>query len=122
MANNTGRPSGAPLRCFIGGVQHESCSFSPIPTELKSFEKCRWGVDEGALLPALRLTREEAMAVFLSARLMARYADEYDPDLGAAFQKLAEALPAVLGRHVERAIDQMARALKSALHPPGPVA
>lgn len=68
----------------------------------------RWGVEEAALLPALRLTREEAMAVFLSARLMARYADEYDPDLGAAFQKLAEALPEVLGRHVERAVDQMA--------------
>jgi microcystin degradation protein MlrC len=47
MTNRTGRPAGPPLRCFVGGVQHESSSFSPIPTELKSFETCRWGVDEG---------------------------------------------------------------------------
>jgi len=48
------------------------------------------------------------MAVFLSARLMARYADGYDPDLGAAFQKLAAALPEVLGEHVERTVEIMA--------------
>lgn len=69
----------------------------------------RWGVEDKALLPALNLTREEAMAVFVSARLMARYADDYDPDLGAAFQKLAEALPPVLGGHVERTVELMAR-------------
>ena len=34
-----------------------------------------------AFLPPLKLTRAEAMAVFLSARLMVRYADEYDADL-----------------------------------------
>ena len=45
MTNSTAHSSGAPLRCFIGGVQHESSSFSPIPTELRSFETCRWGVD-----------------------------------------------------------------------------
>ena len=49
----------------------------------------RYGLDEKGLLPALRLTQAEAMAVFLSARLMARYSDAYDPDLAAAFQKLA---------------------------------
>jgi proteasome accessory factor B len=40
---------------------------------------------------------------------MARYADDYDPDLGAAFQKLADALPPVLGEHVERTVEIMAR-------------
>jgi len=35
-------------------------------------------------LPALKLTLSEAMAVVLSARLMVRYADKYDPDLAAA--------------------------------------
>ncbi len=69
----------------------------------------RWGVDRKGFLPPLKLTRAEAMAVFLSARLMARYADDYDPDLGAAFQKLAEALPPVLGEHVERTVAMMAR-------------
>jgi predicted DNA-binding transcriptional regulator YafY len=69
----------------------------------------RWGLVEGALLPAFRLTLGEAMAVFLAARLMAKYADAYDPVLASAFLKLGEALPEVLGRHVERTLDVMAR-------------
>lgn len=32
------------MRCYIAGVQHECSSFSPIPTELRSFETVRWGV------------------------------------------------------------------------------
>ena len=72
-------------------------------------EDGRWGVDGRAFLPALRLTLAEAMAVFLAARLMAKYADAYDPELAGAFQKLAEALPGELGRHVERTLEVMAR-------------
>ena len=49
----------------------------------------RWGVEADAFLPPLKLTRSEAMAVVLSARLMVRYADKYDPDLASAFEKLA---------------------------------
>jgi len=75
----------------------------------------RWGISDKAFLPAFRLTRAEAMAVFLAARLMARYADAHDPDLAAAFQKLGEALPPVLGRHVQRTLDVMAA------RPPDPV-
>ncbi len=71
-------------------------------------ERGRWGISDKALLPAFRLTRAEAMSVFLAARLMARYADAYDPDLAAAFQKLGEALPPVLARHVQRTLDVMA--------------
>lgn len=69
----------------------------------------RYGLDEKGLLPALRLTQAEAMAVFLSARLMARYADAYDPDLAAAFQKLATGLPDVLRAHVVGTLDLMSR-------------
>jgi proteasome accessory factor B len=69
----------------------------------------RYGLDERGLLPALRLTQAEAMAVFLSARLMARYADAYDPDLAAAFQKLATGLPDVLRAHVVGTLDLMSR-------------
>ena len=69
----------------------------------------RWGVDGRAFLPALRLTLAEATAVFLAARLMAKYADAYDPELASAFVKLGEALPEVLGRHVQRTLDVMAR-------------
>ncbi len=69
----------------------------------------RYGLDEKGLLPALRLTQAEAMAVFLSARLMARYADAYDPDLAAGFQKLATGLPDVLRAHVVGTLDLMSR-------------
>ncbi len=69
----------------------------------------RWGLAQEALLPAFRLSQGEAMAVFLAARLMAKYADAYDPELAAAFQKLGEALPDVLGQHVHRTLDVMAR-------------
>ncbi len=69
----------------------------------------RYGIDEKGLLPALHLTQAEAMAVFLSARLMARYSDDYDPDLAAAFQKLASGLPEVLAAHVQATFDQMSR-------------
>ena len=48
-----------------------------------------WGIDRRRrFLPPLKLTQPEAMAVVLSARLMVRYADKYDPDLAAAFEKL----------------------------------
>ncbi len=72
-------------------------------------EAGRWGVDPSAYLPPLSFTLHEAMAVFLSARLMAKFADEYDPELAGAFQKLAAVLPATLGQHVARTLDVMAR-------------
>ena len=64
----------------------------------------RWGVDASAFLPPMRLTTQEAMAVVLSARLMTRYADKYDPNLASAFQKLEAGLPDSLREHVERAV------------------
>jgi len=64
----------------------------------------RWGIDAGAFLPPLQLTTHEAMAVVLSARLMTRYADKYDPNLASAFQKLESGLPEALREHVERAV------------------
>src|SRR5207249_9168027 len=69
----------------------------------------RWGILEGAFLQPLKLTLSEAMAVFLGARLMVRYADKYDPDLAAAFEKLEEGLPAALREHVERTLDTLSR-------------
>jgi proteasome accessory factor B len=68
----------------------------------------RWGIVEGAFLPPLRLTLDEAVAFFFAARLTAQFADRYDSDMGAAFQKLAEILPPVVARHLERTIDVLA--------------
>jgi predicted DNA-binding transcriptional regulator YafY len=73
-------------------------------------EDGRWGVDTKAFLPPLQLTLPEAMAVFLAARLMVRYADKYDPDLGSAFEKLQENLPGSLREHVARSLDVYQRA------------
>ena len=70
-----------------------------------------WGIDdEKAFLPPLKLTQQEAMAVVLSARLMVRYADKYDPDLAAAFEKLERGLPPPLAEHVERTLDGLSKA------------
>ncbi len=63
-----------------------------------------WGVTGEDFLPPLKLTLNEAMAVFLSARLMVRYADKYDPDLASAFEKLEEGLPPALAEHVDRTL------------------
>lgn len=71
-------------------------------------ENGRWGVEGETFLPPLNLTLGEAMAVVLSARLMARYADKYDPELAAAFQKLEEVLPPPLRDHVERTLAVLA--------------
>jgi proteasome accessory factor B len=68
-----------------------------------------WGVVNEEFLPPLKLTLDEAMAVVLSARLMVRYADKYDPDLAAAFEKLEEVLPTALAEHVERTLDILAQ-------------
>jgi predicted DNA-binding transcriptional regulator YafY len=70
----------------------------------------RWGVDAEAFLPPLKLTLQEAMAVFLGARLMVRYADKYDPDLASAFEKLAATLPEALRDHVARSLEVLQEA------------
>ena len=72
-------------------------------------EDGRWGVVSEEFLPPLKLTLDEAMAVVLSARLMVRYADKYDPDLASAFEKLGEVLPAALGEHVARTLDVLSK-------------
>jgi proteasome accessory factor B len=71
-------------------------------------EDGRWGIVEGAFLPPLRLTLDEAVAFFLSARLMSQFADRYDPDVGAAFQKLAEVVPPAVAGHLDRTVDVLA--------------
>ncbi len=68
-----------------------------------------WGIEKRAFLPKLGLTLNEAMVVFLSARLMAASIDTFDPDLASAFLKLADILPPALRDHVERTVDILSR-------------
>jgi len=71
-------------------------------------DKGRWGLDAGAFLPPLALTRDEAMTFFLAARLLARASDERDTELIGAFVKLANILPPVLAGHLRATVDTYA--------------
>jgi predicted DNA-binding transcriptional regulator YafY len=48
----------------------------------------------------LRLSVPEAIVLFLAARLIARWSDEYDQAVVSAFTKLADLLPQPIARHV----------------------
>src|SRR5919198_2764662 len=63
-------------------------------------EEGRWLIGKGDFLPPLKLTPLEAVTLFLSARLVARYADRKDPYIVGAFRKLADALPSSVANHV----------------------
>jgi predicted DNA-binding transcriptional regulator YafY len=67
----------------------------------------RWVCEQSDFLPPLKLTLLEAVTLFLSARLMARYADKKDPHMFSAFGKLASILPAPLAAHVHTTVAAM---------------
>ena len=68
----------------------------------------RWWCEQDNFLPPLKLSLLEAVTLFLSARLMARYADKKDPHMFSAFGKLASVLPAPLAAHVHATVAAMA--------------
>ena len=70
-------------------------------------EHGRWGVSQSGLLPALRFSRDEALAIVLAARLLAKFATGYDPELGAALMKLGGMLDEPLRSAVERTVSQL---------------
>jgi predicted DNA-binding transcriptional regulator YafY len=70
-------------------------------------EHGRWGVLQSGLLPALRFSRDEAIAIVLAARLLAKFATGYDPELGAALMKLGGMLEEPLRSAVERTVSQI---------------
>jgi proteasome accessory factor B len=68
----------------------------------------RWGLEAGAFLPPLKLTLDEATALFLAARVLAKTTDEQDPELIGSFVKLAQILPDVLAEHIRATADVFA--------------
>jgi predicted DNA-binding transcriptional regulator YafY len=60
----------------------------------------RFGVERKFFLPPLHLSIPEAIVLFLAARLITRWSDEYDKHVITAFTKLADALPQPIARHV----------------------
>ena len=70
----------------------------------------RYGIEKKYFLPPLRLTLPEAVVLFLSSRLIARWSDEYDQAVISAFTKLADLLPQPIARHVAATMLRVGRA------------
>ena len=70
-------------------------------------DRGKWGISSEFFLPPLALTRDEALHLFLGARLLARAADERDTALIGTFAKLAEILPPVLATHLRATMDEV---------------
>jgi len=60
----------------------------------------RFGIEHKYFLPPLHLSVPEAIVLFLAARLIRRWSDEYDAEVVGAFTKLADLLPQPIARHV----------------------
>jgi predicted DNA-binding transcriptional regulator YafY len=71
-------------------------------------DKGRWGLEQGAFLPPLALTLDEATTFVLAARVLAKASDERDTELISAYVKLAEILPPVLAEHLRATADAYA--------------
>src|SRR4030088_2821444 len=67
----------------------------------------RWLCEQGDFLPPLKLSLLEAVTLFLSARLMARFADKKEPHVISAFGKLASVFPTPLAAHVHATVAAM---------------
>jgi proteasome accessory factor B len=70
-------------------------------------EHGRWFLDPTHRLPPIKLTLDEAMALFIASRLANRYADERSQALESAFEKLAAALPTAISSHVLATVRAM---------------
>jgi predicted DNA-binding transcriptional regulator YafY len=70
----------------------------------------RMWCEQSDFLPPLKLSLHEAVTLFLSARLMARFADKFDPGVKSAFEKLADVLPGPVAAHVNAIAADMASA------------
>jgi predicted DNA-binding transcriptional regulator YafY len=72
----------------------------------------RYGAEQTSFLPPLKLSLQEAVTLFLSARLMARYQDHRDPHVISPFNKLATVLPGPIARQVHPSICMLSARLR----------
>jgi len=71
-------------------------------------ETGRHGITKGYYLPPIHFNLEEASALYLAARLLARYSDEHNPLVVQALAKLAGAMPEAVAQHVHHTIRSLA--------------
>ena len=72
-------------------------------------EKPRYGIIEGYFLPPLRLTLNDASALYLAARLLTRNTDEHNPHVVSAVSQLAATLPEPMAYALQLAVQEMAQ-------------
>jgi len=74
------------------------------------------GILEDYFLPPIHLSLPEAMTIFLAARLMARFANRYDPNIASTFMKLNAVVPVPLRDQIRRTMDWMEEQRKDEMH------
>lgn len=69
-------------------------------------DRGRFGIDRGAYVSTVRLTLNEAVALFFAARLLAHHSDEHNPHVVSALDKLAAGLPdETISSHLAQVAD-----------------
>ena len=70
-----------------------------------------WKLVEGGNMDLLRihLNLDEALSLYLAARMLSAYSDKHNPHVVASLLKLAGTLPDTIGEHVERAAVAVSR-------------
>ncbi|MGI6368971.1 MAG: helix-turn-helix transcriptional regulator [Anaerolineae bacterium] len=69
----------------------------------------RYSIIKGGYLPPIRLSLDDAIALYLAGRLLARQADAYSQPVLTALSKLAQILPESISGHVHDTIREMAQ-------------
>ena len=66
-----------------------------------------WKLVEGGQidLRRIQLNLDEALALYLAARMLSAYSDKHNPHVVASLLKLAAALPEAIGAHIERTAE-----------------
>ncbi len=62
----------------------------------------RFGIEREHYLTTVRLNFNEAVALYMAARLLARHSDEHNPHVVTALDKLATSLPEPISGHIAR--------------------
>ncbi len=68
-------------------------------------ENGRFGIMRDQYLTTIRLNFDEAMTLFIAARLLARYADEHNPHIASVLDKLSMALPESVASHIAQTAE-----------------
>ena len=77
-----------------------------------------WGIQPGSFLPPVNFSLPEAMAIYMSARLLLAQSSVYNPHIETTFRKLSAVLDAPLREEIRKTLDWMKRRKpdESAMH------